>query len=150
VGKRNSSQSAGKMTRTPIKRKRSKPRRGPVRDPKYLAWIREQPCCLCTYLDLKAQQFIDAVREIAGTGADITTHVSAHRQATPTEAAHVGQRGLGQKCSDRETIPLCGVEHHRVGPRSAHKLGKLFAEAHGINIAAAVAQYNEMYERTKD
>lgn len=28
------------------------------------------------------------------------------------EADHAGLRGLGQKCSDRETIPLC-TYHHR-------------------------------------
>jgi predicted nucleic acid binding AN1-type Zn finger protein len=28
------------------------------------------------------------------------------------EAHHAGERGLGQKCSDRETIPLCAA-HHR-------------------------------------
>lgn len=29
------------------------------------------------------------------------------------EAAHVGRRPLGRKCSDREAIPLCG-HHHRM------------------------------------
>jgi len=36
------------------------------------------------------------------------------------EAAHVGSRGMGQKCSDLETIPLCQPHHreqHRVGLR---------------------------------
>jgi hypothetical protein len=28
------------------------------------------------------------------------------------EADHAGRRGLGQKCSDDQTIPLC-TEHHR-------------------------------------
>ncbi len=29
----------------------------------------------------------------------------------PCEPDHVGRRGLGQKCSDRETIPLCARCH---------------------------------------
>jgi hypothetical protein len=29
-----------------------------------------------------------------------------------TEAHHMGERGLGQKCSDLETVPFCS-EHHR-------------------------------------
>lgn len=36
------------------------------------------------------------------------------------EAAHVGRRGMAQKCSDRETIPLCSIHHkeqHRIGLR---------------------------------
>lgn len=32
--------------------------------------------------------------------------------AGPVEADHAGARGLGQKCSDRECIPLCSA-HHR-------------------------------------
>lgn len=30
----------------------------------------------------------------------------------PIEADHAGRRGTGQKCDDRETIPLCSY-HHR-------------------------------------
>lgn len=28
------------------------------------------------------------------------------------EADHAGKRGLGQKCDDRETIPMCSQHHH--------------------------------------
>lgn len=36
------------------------------------------------------------------------------------EAAHVGRRGMSQKCSDLDTIPLCNLHHreqHRIGLR---------------------------------
>lgn len=41
-----------------------------------------------------------------------------------TEAAHVGQRGKGRKCDDREAIPLCG-KHHRMLDQALG--GSLFA-----------------------
>ena len=66
-------------------------------------------------------------------------------QITPTEAAHIGERGLGHKCSDRETIPLC-AEHHRTGPESHHVLGKSFWKHHGLNKDALVKELNRFYE----
>jgi hypothetical protein len=68
------------------KRKRSTPRRsGRVRDEAWLAEVRKLPCC--------APKWPPSLC----SGA--------------VEADHVGRRGLGQKCSDRETIPLCNGHH---------------------------------------
>jgi hypothetical protein len=53
---------------------------------------------------------------------------------------------MSQKCSDRETIPLC-AKHHREGPESHHKLGKKFWEYHGLDRDALIKQLNEEYER---
>jgi hypothetical protein len=39
-------------------------------------------------------------------------------------AAHVGLRGLGQKCSGWEVLPLCKRHHDRGMPHSHHTLGK--------------------------
>jgi hypothetical protein len=63
-----------------------------------------------------------------------------------TEAAHVGVRGLGQKCSDRETIPLCPA-HHRLDRDSCHRLGKRFWQHHGLDREALIAAFNQRYER---
>ncbi len=62
-----------------------------------------------------------------------------------SEAAHVGERGLGQKCSDRETIPLCAA-HHRTGPESHHVLGKAFFTHHKLDKDAIVAELNRLYD----
>ena len=105
------------IARKPIPRKRAKPRKGPTRDPKYLAFIRKQPCVACM------------------GGAWLW----------PVEAAHIGVRGLGQKSSDLETIPLCAY-HHRDGSISAHTLGKRFWKYHGLDKAALIAKYNRMFE----
>jgi hypothetical protein len=105
-----------------ITRPRSKrpgpPRRGRVRDPKYLAceiWTRI--CILRPFRFLTFEH---------------------------SEAAHVGQRGIAQKCSDLETIPLC-AEHHTAGKDSHHVLGKRFWAHHGIDRAELLAKLQRMY-----
>lgn len=64
------------------------------------------------------------------------------------EAAHVGARGLGQKCSDREALPLCSW-HHVQGPESHHVLGKNFFEHFGLDRQALISKYNQRYEHEK-
>lgn len=110
------------ISRSPIKRRRpGKPRRGRVRDPKYLAWLREQWCAICEFRPGSE----------AGTG-----HI---------EAAHVGERGLGQKSDDRAAIPLC-VRHHRTGADSHHVLGKKFWAHHRLDRDLLVAACNAEFE----
>ena len=93
-----------------MRKKRSRPRRGPDRNPVYLAWIRTLACAVCAR---------------SGSGATIV------------EAAHtniLGPRGLGQKASDYSAIPLCAA-HHRENRDSYHALGeRAFLSTHGINL----------------
>ena len=95
-------------------------------DEDYKAWIRSLPCVACT-----------AAR--GGNG-------SVESVFSPIEAAHVGERGLSQKCPDRETIPLC-VRHHREGTYSLHKLGKNWWTLHGIDKTALIAELQDRYEK---
>ena len=100
------------------------------KDPVYLKWLHTLPCVVC----------------VALSGQDCehrTTHIW---QNTPTEAAHIGIRGLSQKCPDREAIPLCSTVHHREGPESAHKLGKAFWSHHGLDPKKLIADLNERFE----
>ena len=62
----------------------------------------------------------------------------------PAEAAHVGTRAFGQKCSDRETFPLCAWDH-RVGPHSHHALGRQFWPHYRLDRAALIRGLNERY-----
>lgn len=126
------------LMRTPISRSRSKPIRGA--DDKYLAWIRTIPC-RCCFSEIWDDQMFSMLRigwspAMAGINAGV--------QSSPTEAAHVGRRGLGQKCPDREAIPLCS-EHHRTGRWAHHVLGTGFWIHHGINRDVLVSCLNEMY-----
>lgn len=63
----------------------------------------------------------------------------------PVEVAHVGKRGLGQKCSDLETLPLC-ANHHREGPEAIHTLGKKFWDYHEIDREEMISKYQRMCE----
>lgn len=138
------------LQRSAIKRKPRKKRAGD--DPKYLAWIRTLPCVCCKVLGRCVE--CDAVVSIRETRfqdqcpacGDQLPILVTHEQTSPTECAHVGKRGLGQKCPDRETIPLCGGAHHREGPESHHKMQKRFEAHWGIDFASLITQLNARYE----
>lgn len=116
------------LKRTPLKRKPRKKRKG--ENPEYLAWLRSRHCAVPIFLP---GGFWVEHRESAGCGGTV-------------EAAHVGERGLGQKCSDAQAIPLCS-QHHRIGATSNHVLGKSFWEYHGINRKEVIEKLNAMYEQ---
>lgn len=104
------------------------------RDPKYLDFIRSLMCVCCYQIDFDypsgRQEFFE----------------EQMRDWKPApEAAHVGERGLSQKCNDRETIPLC-AEHHRTGKDSHHVLGKSFWDHWSIDKDALVAQLQKRFE----
>ncbi len=107
--------------------KRRKPRRGVLKDAKYLAWIRSLPCIIC---QPNVLQMLD---------------VASFTPIVRSESAHAGTRGLGQKCSDRETLPLCKF-HHRTGPESHHVLGKGFWEYQGLDRWGIIAELQRLYE----
>lgn len=82
------------LDRAPIRRQR-KQRRGPVRDWRYRAFVREHRCATCR----------------------------TRRYAI--DAAHTGSHGIGQKASDMSTVPLCRCCHnllHKIGPEAFQRL----------------------------
>jgi hypothetical protein len=55
------------------------------------------------------------------------------------EAAHIGRRGMAQKCSDRETIPLCSAHH-----REQHRIGlREFAKVYELDVWELINQLQE-------
>ena len=102
----------------PIPRQRREPRANRNDHPEYLEFIRSLPCHICQML--------------------------RRRQFGRTEAAHVGMRGLGQKCSDLEAIPLCGC-HHRTGEFAHHRLGKRFWTFWKLDRYEVIAHYQSWY-----
>lgn len=126
-----------------IASRRRKPRRRPVvvSDPSYRDWIRTLPCRIC-YLEIYAIMGMDDI--IVFALGDLSRF---RRQKSRTECAHVGDRGSGQRCPDRETLPLC-VGHHREGKEAHHgPLGRNWWTHHGLERAAVIRQLNEAYER---
>ncbi len=89
-------------------------------DVPYKAWIGSLPCVVCLAWESE--------------------------QRTRTTVAHVGDRGLSQKCSDRETLPLC-VDHHQEGKYAQHKLGKRFWSHHDLDRDVLIRLFNERYEQ---
>jgi len=108
---------------TPVRQRRSRPRRGPDRSPEYLAWIRTLGCVVCS--------------KVSGG-------------ATVIEAAHtnaLGPKGLSQKTSDFSAIPLC-TDHHREGQDSYHRLGEhRFVQEHQLDLPQLVAALNHLHRR---
>lgn len=97
------------------------------KDPEYLAWLHTLACSVVGCAQRLGPEYFD--RGII-------------------EAAHVGRRGLSQKCPDREAIPLCRL-HHRTGMSSHHQLGKLFWLFHGLDREQLIEELNRRYEEEK-
>jgi hypothetical protein len=107
----------------PIPRKRYLPRaHRAFEEPERLDFIRSLPCMICSIL--------------------------RSRQGSQTEAAHIGQRGLGQKCADSETAPLCAL-HHRIGEHAHHRLGKRFWIFWNLDRSEVISRYRSLYEKTE-
>lgn len=109
-----------------ILRKYRAPRQDPKQDSDYRTWLRTLPCIVCT-----AWKF-----NIKGYAGFI-------------ECAHFGSRGLGQKCSDREALPLC-VWHHRTGPKAVHVLGRNFWMHWKLDRYELIAEHNRKFERREE
>lgn len=106
------------MKRSPIKRRRSKPRRGRVVDTARLAWMATQPCLISGEMDATTHH----VREYGSPKDDTRTIRLAWRY-------HL--HGFSGK-------PNLSIEH----------LGKKkFEAAHGIVIEDEIAKYNRRYEQ---
>jgi hypothetical protein len=100
--------------RVPVRREKSRRRRGPERSPEYLAWIRTLGCVVCPRVRSGS-----AVIEVAHTNV-------------------LGGRGMGQNTTDFSAIPLCAA-HHRENLDSYHVLGEAeFSHEHGIDLKELV------------
>lgn len=126
------------MIHSPIRRH---PRRIKATDsPIYRDWIASLPCLICfreLYLQGLMFDLIEADRLALRQPSSI--------QQSPTECAHVGVRGLGQKCPDRQTVPLC-AEHHRTGKSAHHVLGRNFWTFHGLDRDQLIRQLNSIFD----
>lgn len=111
-------------------------------DPAYLDWIRTLRCIVCFLSSWVA--FVDRGDDgVVRSGVRYEGALDA--QCWPTEAAHVGNRGLGQKCPDQQTVPLCKV-HHTEGRDAHHVLGRKFWEYHGLDRDALLSELQARYE----
>lgn len=102
--------------RTPIAKKRAKPRRVSVlRDPAYRAWLRERVCVACR------SEFRHAEPET----------FPAARLLRIIDPAHTENNGRSSKGPDSSCIPLCRTHH-----RQQHNIGwPAFENHYGIDRA---------------
>lgn len=90
------------------------------RDPKYLAWIRRQPCTLSFDERIMCTQTIEA------------NHIRAE-----------GHGGLGTKPDDSRALPFCSLMHlhyHQLGRRQ-------FEETYEIELETEIKRLNALYLR---
>src|SRR5947208_552929 len=103
------------ISRRPIRRRRSRPRRGPERNPDYLAHVRRHPCAAC-----------------GTTGSDWNPVEAAHAETLLGERL---PRGMRQKTTDKSCFPLCHNEHTQ-DAKSYHRIGEAaFMGLHGLDLA---------------
>jgi hypothetical protein len=106
------------LKRTPVKKRRSKLRRGRVVDVPYLRWMHTHGCL------------------VEGKRSPCIGTITVHHF-----------REFGNPKNDRRTLTLCQGHHQEAfGPDSIERLGKAKWQAKfGINIQLEIARYNEAY-----
>lgn len=122
----------------------------PVVDEAYKAWIRSLPCVVCyeyagrvAFKHMIRMKFMDyALAILEENFRDVFMN-----RGGLTQCAHIGEvRGLGQRCSDRETGPLCGTHHDRGQPEGHHDMGVNFWDYHGIDREELIQSLNKAWE----
>lgn len=78
------------------------PKTKPVIDDAYRAWISSMPCCICYRRSHKLYP------------------QTAFVYPSQSQCHHIEAGGMGTKCSDHLTVPLCWKHH-----RQAHDLGRI-------------------------
>jgi hypothetical protein len=130
---------------TPIKRKPPKRLAG-YDNPAYRNWLGSWPCWICFIRYCKENGY-DPVESRRRPEVRFLFTALQCFSCGPTEIAHVGLRGLKQRCADREAMPL-GRKHHQHmtaggGPESHHTLGRNFWSFHDL---CRVDIFSELYE----
>jgi hypothetical protein len=132
------------LKRSRVKRKPRK--KQPGDNPEYLAWLRTWPCFVCFKKHCYSHGF--NFEEMAERYRGLFVG-NIRPNCGPTEAAHVGVKGTGQRCPDREAMPL-GRGHHRDPldggrPDSHHAGTKTFWKKHGLDRNEVLELLHRLY-----
>lgn len=109
------------MTRkVSVKKRRAKPRRGPLRSVPYRSWLRNKLCAIETKFETGAMcWYVNAI----------------------SDAAHTDNNGMGSKGPDSSCGPLCRG-HHR-----EYDAGRVaFEKKYGVDMKAIAAELWARYE----
>lgn len=114
------------LKRTRIKKRRSKPRRGRVHDPDFVAFVAATGICIVKLLAPEIESW---------TGYSCRGRLTIH---------HV--REYGSPKDDRKILLLCEGHHqHDFGEYCIERGKKRFEQTFGIDIQKQIATYNEDY-----
>jgi hypothetical protein len=102
----------------PIPKVRKKPRKGPLRDPKYLAWCRAWWCAIYSSNPMAL----------------------LHDCRLPLDAAHTQNNGMRSKGPDSSCVPLCRKHHHEYDDGRA-----AFEKKYGVDMKALAAEHYARY-----
>jgi hypothetical protein len=113
----------------PIPKVRSKPRRGPLRDPKYRAWCREQLCLIT----IKYGSLIASVANDDDAVCSL---------GPPNDPAHTENNGTSSKGPDSSCVPLCRKHHNE------YDAGReVFEKKYGVSMKKIAAEHYARYLR---
>jgi hypothetical protein len=105
------------LNRTPIKKRRSKTRRGPLRDAKYRRWLTAERCAVSQ--NLLTGRFCDPM----------------------CDAAHTENNGMASKGPDFSCAPLCRSHH------AEYDAGReAFETKYGIDMKKVAAEHWARYQ----
>jgi hypothetical protein len=105
------------LKRTPIPKRRAKPRRGPLRSPKYRKWLTHERCAVAQSI-------------LSGRLCDVGF----------SDPAHTQNNGMRSKGPDSSCGPLCHL-HHLLYDKNRG----VFEEVFGLDMKAIAAEHYARY-----
>lgn len=110
----------------PIRKVRTKPRKGPMRDPRYRRWLRQFTSCVIGDLEVGPRNVCDDTWAIP-------------------DPAHTQNNGLSSKGPDSSCVPLCRKHHQEYDAGRA-----AFEKKYGVNMKALAAEHFERFQKEKE
>lgn len=112
----------------PIPQKRTKARRGPMRDPKYRRWCRKQECAILREMDSNDDR------------SDVCVDDPA-LMFNACDPAHTQNNGMRSKGPDSSCVPLCRKHHQEYDAGRA-----AFEKKYGVNMKKLAAEHYARYQ----
>jgi len=97
------------------------PKYPPIRDEAYKRFVRDLPCCICY-------------------DPNVTWWWNSPRAG---ECHHYGRKGMGQKCSDDHTVPIC--HNHHMVIESPKMSAKRFQKKYHVDFEKLGKMYRKLY-----
>lgn len=107
------------IRRTPVRKRRAKPRRGPLRDKGYRDWLKFERCAI----------------------ANADCYPGGYAQSDP---AHTENNGMWSKGPDSSCAPLCRLHHQEYDAGRAD-----FELRYNVDMKATAAKYWARYQQEK-